>query len=230
MIHLRQLLAELDVDGVLSAAQARRRSGVEIVQLTEQELVQAGLFVFPLRISRVFRGDVSTFNFVARRPLDRYKTPSQIIHEVGTAEMRAAIRGIQTGSWVSSASALAATSKPDAELTLGGQTYAIEYDTGSYSSQRVEDKLKAFGPYTHVFWGCSSLVRTRRLQERYRTQARLTVFHVAWWAPRQSEAVDAPSPVVNAEADCGSSRGGGGRSRFGHLLGALPFPGAPGTD
>lgn len=177
--RVRALQAALVIDGVLSEAQVRRMFGLEVMAFTERELRALDLYVFPVEGVQVFKGPVEVYNFIAPRPLDLLQTSSQIIHQVGTAEMRYAL-GSPT-DWSAGADALAAMERPDALYRTPGGVHAIEYDTGSYSSKRVADKLVHFSGFPVIHWGCSSPVRVRRLRQRYSTVEKLRVTHVAWW-------------------------------------------------
>lgn len=164
---------------MLSASQARRRYGLEIIDLTEAQLAHDRLHVFAVEGIQVFKGPVRLYNFVSASPLDLLEAASQIIHQVGTAEMRWHLGAPRT--WEAQGGALAATERPDAVFHRADGPCAIEYDTGSYSSGRVEQKLGHFKDFAHIYWGCSSPERVKRLQRRYLEHPKLTVFHAAWW-------------------------------------------------
>lgn len=193
---LRRLRAAVDIDEVLSAAQAARYCGVDV---RHTSLRDAGLVTFTLLMVPIHMGwsSETEVTFVARRNIYRWMSRGQIGHLVGAAEMRhqllaqAALTGADPGEWVTSASAVGKSEKPDATVAFSsGEVWAIEYDTGSYVGKKVDEKARTFmAEFDHVVWGCASELRARRLRRRFKVLHEregtypqlIEVLHCPWW-------------------------------------------------
>lgn len=187
MSHIRQLQereeklqAALQVDRVLSYGQLARYFGVKMNPVIRE---QHGLFAFdlvavPIRSDPLFMVVVQCFT--RARNLPYFYTNSQIVHLLGVAELRLMV-GAHLQDWKSEANLLGRSLLPDALWQTTAGVVAVEFDTGTYHSKTVQNKLAAFGQsYAGVLWGSTSEQRVRKLRARHSGEDREFLV-IKWW-------------------------------------------------
>ena len=151
---------DLSVDHVVTTAQAKRWYG-----LRQRDLVMGGLHLEPryLSLSNGAR-HFKRVTFVLSDERGRDRSTSALYHLAGTAEIRYILQA-PPSSWASTAARLFATMTPDALWESAEAKVAIEFDTGSYSRQRILDKAKAFSAYDRQVWGAPTATRVSNLRK-----------------------------------------------------------------
>ncbi|MFC4455196.1 replication-relaxation family protein [Deinococcus sonorensis] len=134
------------------------------------------LQVYPVYMNTAV-SSVERFYALDPRVLER-ATVSELGHLAGTAEIRQQLRA-RPEQW--RVVRRGPVTVPDAQYRpASGGVVAIEYDTGSYSSQVVKRKVEAFTlDCTGIVWGAVSAMRRERLQFRYPA---VTVLDARWWS------------------------------------------------
>lgn len=116
----------------------------------------------------------------------------QLRHLAGVTAMRLAL-GAATADWHNDAARKMARQVPDGLWKRPGdngqETWAIEYDAGSYWGSVIQEKGWAFHDrYDGQIWGCWNATRVKRLQEELeRAGVPARVIKVHWWGHNQTD-------------------------------------------
>ncbi len=184
LVNIRELLADLPVDRVLSLGQVWRRylpEGDEdevraaIVQLT----ATARLAAWPEWVALTARArTVRRVDFVAPTVLPL--APAALRHLCGVAEVRWQL-GQALRSWDATGAAVSGWSEqPDAIAETSRGLLAVEYDAGSYSRRQVSRKAQTFhATYGQQVWGVPHAARARWLRASLPSDGEVLV--APWW-------------------------------------------------
>lgn len=158
-ISLNNLYFDLQVDKALSEGQL-----VRYYKLSLRDL-PAVFFITPAYLavthhSRAFK----EMNFITCEPKHRCLSANALRHLAGTTEMRHLLNADRT-CWQSEAQVSFASEQPDALWHSPRGDVAIEFDAGSYSAKKIEQKINTFKSFSGQVWGSSSLKRVAYLQK-----------------------------------------------------------------
>lgn len=142
-------------DLALSEGQVRRFHGLE-----PEECRRAGLLVVEALVAPTARSVAARpVRFVLAEP--RRLEGFELRHLAGVAEARRLL-GASAGDW--QVVGHAAVTSPDAVWRRGLQTWAVEFDAGSYSLRTVREKARHFrAAYDGQVWAVASERRQRTL-------------------------------------------------------------------
>jgi hypothetical protein len=145
----------LQTDLALSQGQVRQHFGLEIAGCLERGLSVLELELAPTTSSTHKR----PVRIVMLEPIERFDFEWR--HLVGVAEMRHQL-GANPEDWQGLNHA--PQTAPDAVWQRGLETWAIEFDAGSYSRAVVSQKVLRFrAAYDHQIWATASEARARTL-------------------------------------------------------------------
>ena len=153
-----ELCLDLETDKVLSEGQLLRHYGYPLSRLS------ANILTFNAFLSTTHHS--MTYREVFFVTLERKHTrlsASALRHLAGVAEMRRMLCA-PVEQWHAEASARCVAEQPDAVWESLAGDIAIEYDAGSYSPQKIRQKICTFERYEDQVWGSSSRKRVRHLK------------------------------------------------------------------
>jgi Replication-relaxation len=152
---VNRLERALQTDLALTERQVRHHYGLEIPDCLERGLSVLALELAPTTSSTQKR----PVRIVTLEPAERFDFEWR--HLVGVAEMRHRL-GANPEDWHGLNHA--AQTAPDAVWQRGLETWAIEFDAGSYSRAVVAQKVLRFrAAYDHQIWATASEARARTL-------------------------------------------------------------------
>jgi hypothetical protein len=142
---------DLETDLALSERQMFRHHGI-----TLEDCLRSGLAVQPVLIApTVHRKATRAVNFVMLEPHDFQ--PFEFRHLAATAEIRHQLQ-VDARDW--QVIQQAAQTSPDAIWHRGLETWAVEFDAGSYSRSVLLEKAQAFrAGFDGQVWAVSSRAR-----------------------------------------------------------------------
>jgi len=158
-------LTSLGCDGVMTTAQLGKYYGLDIGDITERPYIQS--IVRPTHSD--YRNEVDV-TFIATSKVIARLDDNTFGHRAGTGEMRH-LMGVSSDprSWKSEHRDLMRFEEPDAYYYDDeGQIHAIEFDTGTYTANVIDDKLTIFTDrgFTEIHWGVTSPRRQLNLTEK----------------------------------------------------------------
>jgi hypothetical protein len=152
---VNRLERALATDLALTERQVRHHYGLGIAGCLERGLNVLELELAPTTSSTQKR----LVKIVTLEPIERFDFEWR--HLVGVAEMRQRL-GANAENWQGLNHA--AQTAPDAVWQRGLETWAIEFDAGSYSRAVVSQKVLRFrAAYDHQVWATASEARARTL-------------------------------------------------------------------
>lgn len=173
--RFERLDAALKTDRVLTEGQLRRLGGTA-TELSRFQSVER--LVYPIHMRPAVSAEV---RFYSRSKALLTRSTSRLEHLAGTAEMRLRLDAPADPSLWKVEHALDGRlgELPDAAWLREGGPVAIEYDKGTYSSQKVLAKLHGFqqSGYSEVVWG---VVQERRV-DHFRRRYELSPMLLRWW-------------------------------------------------
>lgn len=173
-------LTSLECDGTLTDGQLARYYGLEIEDLTDRPYVRT--IVRPTHMD--FRNEAGVTFVTANRNIARLDD-NALGHRAGTAEMRHLMSvAADAKSWRAEHRDSLRFEEPDAYYyDEHGQMRAIEFDTGSYSSNVIDDKLTTFTDrgFTGIYWGVTMPRRQFNLTEKIRDRLESDILICRWW-------------------------------------------------
>jgi Replication-relaxation len=126
----------------------------------------------------------SRFTFVCRDKKTAQRQGSSLRHLAGVTEMRLLLKADPL-SWRNQGGRVNSLLIPDGIWHQGRTKIAIEYDTGSYSKEQLEQKISAYQRhYLQQIWGTPSVKRLEKLNAMF-LEAGLgewaQVLYAPWW-------------------------------------------------
>jgi hypothetical protein len=147
----------LETDLALSERQVWKHHGLSLEQCRDLGMTIQSALIAPT-VHRKARHPVQ---FVMLEPLSL--EPFELRHLAGVAEMRRQLQA-ETRDW--QVIQHAAQTSPDAIWWRGLETWAVEFDAGSYSRSVLLEKARAFqAGFDGQVWGVSSTSRTEMLSK-----------------------------------------------------------------
>ncbi|WP_407542148.1 hypothetical protein Q0M94_17935 (plasmid) [Deinococcus radiomollis] len=170
----------LECDGALTTAQLKRYYGLSLNDIVSRPYVET--------ILRPTHGDQATepaVTFVTATRKMANLDDTVLAHRVGTGEMRHQM-GVfsEERHWKAEERELLKFEEPDAYYyDENGQIHAIEFDTGSYTANVIDDKLSTFQDrgFTSIHWGVTTSTRKVNLTDKIRHRLGSDVLLCEWW-------------------------------------------------
>ncbi len=151
------LLADLEVDKVLSEGQVVRHYGCSLAAVPTDILI-FNAYLAPTHHSMSYQ----EVHFVALAHKLTRLSAASLRHLAGVAEMRRLLNAPRE-EWRSQPRAGFTSEHPDAVWESPAGPVAIEYDAGSYSPQKIIQKINGFRRFERQIWGSPSLRRVEHL-------------------------------------------------------------------
>lgn len=178
--RIDQALRSIECDGVLSNGQLKRYYGLDLGDITSRPYIET--IVRPTHSD--FRTEANVTFVLSNRKTARLDDTS-LGHRAGTSEMRHQM-GVSSEprSWKAEQREALRFEEPDAYYYgEDGQIHAIEFDTGTYTANVIDDKLSTFSErgFTGVLWGVTSVRRQANLTDKIRDRLSGDVLLCPWW-------------------------------------------------
>ncbi|MCA9839202.1 MAG: hypothetical protein KC422_19985 [Trueperaceae bacterium] len=152
------LILDLQVDKALSEGQVKRHYVLGELSHLPEPFFMTTCYVATTHHSRTFR----EVRFIVLEKRYTQASAHVLRHLAAVAEMRRCLQ-VKREDWSFVPEASFSFEKPDALWQSPFGEIAIEFDAGSYSSQKIKHKIEAFKRYSAQRWGSSSQKRVLRL-------------------------------------------------------------------
>lgn len=177
-------LMSIDCDGVMTTAQLSRYYGLDLGDITDRPYIQS--IVRPTHND--FRNEANV-TFIATSKLIAKLDDKTLGHRAGTGEMRH-LMSVSPGprNWKAEHRESLRFEEPDAYYYDDeGQIHAIEFDTGTYTANVIDDKLTIFTDrgFKGIHWGVTSAKRQLNVTEKIRDRLGSDVLICPWWEPKR---------------------------------------------
>ena len=175
-------LRSLDCDGALSDAQLQKYYGLDLDDLSDRPYIET--------IMRPIHGESATeiqTRFVVAGAKFSRMDESKLGHRVGTSEIRHQL-GLppEQERWRAERRESRRFEEPDAHyFDTHGLIHAIEFDTGTYTLNVIDDKLTTFRDrgFEGTIWGVTGARRQQNLTQKIGPRLERAVLLCEWWKP-----------------------------------------------